>query len=292
MNALLLAFFAMQAGTIGPALPGDPMAVPTLPPPPARSAGAPLDAAPAPEPAHSGRLERCLAALPAAAAEALSAGDAWLREAQGPLRAEAQHCRGMALIGLGRHQEAREAFSAGQAAVANDDLPYRARLLALAGNAALLGADAAAALPLLEQARSVALASGEQELAFSVQLDAATARAQLGQLSEARASLAAARALQPRSAEVLLLSAVLARAAGDLAEAQTLITEAAALAPREPRVALEAGVIAAMAGQPEAAARSWRSVVALAPGTDAARTAENYLAQFEDTGAQDGTATR
>lgn len=269
----------MQAGTIGPALPGDPTAIPTLPPQPPRSASASPTVAPAPTPVST-RLERCLSVVPTEPAQALSAGDTWLRQAKGEDRAEAGHCRGMALIQLGRHREATDAFVAAQTAVAKDDAPYAARLSALAGNAALLGGDAARALPLLDAARAGALAAGEQDLALSVQLDAVAARASLGQLAQAEASLAAARQTYPQNSEIWLMSAALARQAGDLAAAQKHIEQAATLAPREPQVALEAGVIAALAGRNEAAAQSWRSVLALAPTSPAATAARDYLAQI------------
>jgi Flp pilus assembly protein TadD len=151
---------------------------------------------------------------------------------------------------------------------------------ALAGNAALLGNDAARALPLLDAARAGALTAGEQELALSVQLDAVAARASLGQVAEAEQSLAAARQTHPQNAEIWLMSAALARQSGDLAAAQKHIEQAATLAPREPQVALEAGVIAALAGRNEAAAQSWRSVLALAPTSPAAAAARDYLTQI------------
>jgi tetratricopeptide (TPR) repeat protein len=281
MLAALLATLVMQAGTIGPALPGDPTTVPTLPPQPPRSAPAASPAAPAPAAAAlSSRLERCLSVVTTDPVQALSAGDTWLRQAKGLERAEAGHCRGMALIQLGRQREAVEAFVAAQTAVAKEDAPYAARLGALAGNAALLGNDGARALPLLDAARAGALAAGEQELALSVQLDAVAARASLGQVAEAEQSLAAARQTHPQNAEIWLMSAALARQSGDLAAAQKHIEQAATLAPREPQVALEAGVIAALAGRNEAAAQSWRSVLALAPTSPAAAAARDYLTQI------------
>lgn len=276
MLTFFLATLLMQAGTIGPALPGDPAAIPSLPPQPPRSA----PAAPTAAPALSNRLERCLSVVPAKPAQALSAGDTWLRQSKGEDRAEAGHCRGMALIQLGRYREATDAFVAAQTAVAKEDAPYSARLGALAGNAALLGNDAARALPLLDAARAGALAAGEQDLALSVQLDAVAARASLGQFTGAESSLAAARQTFPQNAEIWLMSAALARQAGDLTAAQKHIEQAATLSPREPQVALEAGVIAALAGRNEAAAQSWRSVLTLAPASPAAAAARDYLAQI------------
>lgn len=274
---MLLTALTLTAMQVGPALPGDPNAVPALPPqPPRPNVGEPADEAPA----LSSRLERCLSVIGSNPEEALDAADTWLAEVNGAARAEAGHCRGLALVQLSRFGEARQAFMAAQAEAASEEPAYAARLGGLAGNAALLGGDAAGAVPLLDAARSDALKAGEQELALGLQLDAAAARAEAGQVADALASMAAARETWPNNAEVWLLSAMLSRGAGDLAAAQAQVEQAAQLAPRAPQVALEAGIIAALAGREDAARQSWQSVLAVAPGTPAAEAARAYLAQL------------
>ena len=274
MLTTLLTLAAMQ---VGPALPGDPMATPTLPPQPNRPAVGDPAAEP---PALSSRLERCLSVIGSNPAEALAASETWLAEVSGAAEAEAGHCQGLALVQLGRFAEAQAAFTTARAEAAGEDTAYAARLGGLAGNAALLGGDAAAALPLLDAARAEALKAGEQELALGLQLDAAAARAQAGEVAEAVASMAAARETWPQNTEVWLLSAMLSRGTGDLAAAQQQVERAAQLAPREPRVALEAGIVAALSGRTDAAQASWQSVLAVAPGSPAAATARSYLAQL------------
>ncbi|WP_228241843.1 tetratricopeptide repeat protein [Porphyrobacter sp. GA68] len=274
----------LAAVQVGPALPGDPNAVPTLPSQPPRTAAPAAPGrgdAPATGAEISSRLERCLSVIATNPAEALSAASSWQAETGGAARAQAGHCAGLALVQLGRFAEAKAAFAAAQNDAVGEDPAYAARLGGLAGNAALLGGDGAEAVTPLDAARTEALKAGEQELALGLQLDAAAARAQLGQLTEAQASMSAAREVWPQNAEVWLLSAMLSRGVGDLAGAQALIERAAQLAPRAPQVALEAGIIAALDGRIDAARQSWQSVLTVAPGTPMARTAQSYLAQLD-----------
>lgn len=274
---MLTTLVALAAAQVGPALPGDPNAVPVMPPQPARTAASQPTAD---APALSSRLERCLSVIGSNPDEALKAADKWLAEVNGAAKAEAGHCLGLALVQLGRFAAAQAAFTSAQAEAAGEEPAYAARLGGLAGNAALLGGDAAGAVPLLDAARAQALKAGEQELALGLQLDAAAAKAQAGQVAAALASMAAARDTWPSDAEVWRLSAMLSRGAGDLVAAQAQIERAADLAPRSPQVALEAGIIAALSGRTEAARQSWQSVLTVAPDLPAAQAARSYLAQL------------
>ena len=92
-------------------------------------------------------------------------------------------------------------------------------------------------------------------------------------LTEARTAL-------PDDPATWLISARLSRQQERLADAQQQIERAAMLAPRNPEVGLEAGVIAVLAGNDAAARRSWQSVVAMAPNTPVAATAQTYLDQL------------
>jgi tetratricopeptide (TPR) repeat protein len=94
--------------------------------------------------------------------------------------------------------------------------------------------------------------------------------------------LVAARSLDAQNALAWLLSATLARRLGKLGEAQGFIETAAALARDYPEVGLEAGVIAMLQGRGNAAEASWRSVVEVAPDSEAAATARSYLAQLAE----------
>jgi Flp pilus assembly protein TadD len=115
-----------------------------------------------------------------------------------------------------------------------------------------------------------------------VEADRARALVMLAREGEAEAVLAAARTFDAQNALAWLLSATLARRLGKLEEAQGFIETAAALSPNYPEVGLEAGVIAMLKGREAAAAASWRSIVALEPGSAAAETARGYLAQLAE----------
>lgn len=262
--AILLPLFA-QVGP-GGALPQAPLEIPQLK----------RTAAEAPQ----GRLAQCLALIRSAPLDGLKIADAWLLEAKGSARSEPGECKGLALTALGRWKEAAEVF-----AIAHDDTPLselalRARRGAMAGNAALVAGDTAAALAAFDAAHAEARRARDTGVAGGIALDRARALVVLNRTEEAAAALAEARAVVPDSAMTWLLSATLSRRQGKLAEAQTQIERAAGLAPADPEIGLEAGVIAVLGGRDEAARRSWQSAIAMAPGSQTARTARGYLDQL------------
>jgi tetratricopeptide (TPR) repeat protein len=197
-----------------------------------------------------------------------------LNAAAGTDRAVAAHCLGYALSALERWDEAAEAFARGKDALPSDDI-YRTRLGAATAAARLAGGRPEAALAELDALTPPA----DARLATLMSLDRARALVALGRNEEAAAALAQARATGADNDEAWLLSATLARRTERLDEAQQFIERAAALRPAGPEIGLEAGVIAMLAGREEAALASWRSVVATAPGTPAAATATDYIAQ-------------
>lgn len=229
-------------------------------------------------PKPQSELDRCLEAVDADPLRAIDEAEAWQRQAKGVPAAQAGHCLGVALGELGRWDEAEQAFLA-----AREMMPAgveRARLGAMAGNAALAHDAAAPALVTLDMAHADALAAGDKPLAGDIAIDRARALVALKRESEAASALAEARAALPRNPQAWLFSATLSRRLGNLAEAQAQIEQAAALLPIDPYIGLEAGVIAVLAGRGEAARKSWESVVAAAPGSDAAATARRYLDQL------------
>ena len=149
-----------------------------------------------------------------------------------------------------------------------------------AANAALAAGAAQRALPLLDLAHTDALAGNRDDLTGEIAIDRARALVALGRSEEASIALAEARAKAPDNPQGWLLSATLARRQGKLAEAQPEIEMAAKLLPGDGEIGLEAGVIAVLGGRDAAARQSWQSVIAAAPGSDAARTAKSYLDQL------------
>ena len=224
--------------------------------------------------------QACLAQAdddPDAAAESAAALLAAART--GADRAEADLCLGLANSRLEQWDEAGQAFLAGRDAAGADRM-LRARLGAMAGNAALAGGKAAPALAALDGARADAQGLADPALTTAIALDRARALVALKRLDEAGAALAEARTAGPDNAEAWLLSATLSRRQGNLVQAQSQIQRAAELLPIDPAIGLEAGVIAMLAGHGEAARKSWGSVVAAAPDSAEAQTAKGYLAQL------------
>jgi tetratricopeptide (TPR) repeat protein len=224
-------------------------------------------------------LTDCLALIRADPAAALEFVAARRPGAQGLAAAHLDHCRGVALAATGAYAEAAEAFIAAREAVGADQATYRARLGAMAGNAALAAGDPEGALGALDQA--TADAGGKGSLAGEIALDSARALVALGQTDEAAGALAAARDALPYDAQAWLLSATLARRTGDLTTAQAQIQRAAEIDPRNRQIGLEAGVIAMLAGREEAARKSWQSVIDASPESPEANDARGYIAQLD-----------
>ena len=156
----------------------------------------------------------------------------------------------------------------------------RARLGAMAGNAALAQGAFEQALTTLDLARNEASGAGDIRLTGEIAIDRARALVALKRNDDAAKALVEARTTAADNALAWLLSATLSRREGKLAEAQAQIAAAAELAPRDPEIGLEAGVIAMLAGNEAAARRSWQSAIDTAPQSQAATTARGYLAQL------------
>jgi tetratricopeptide (TPR) repeat protein len=234
----------------------------------------------------SGWLERCFAQIEEDPARAHTMAQIRRSETSGSDRVLANHCLGLAASALGLWDDARAAFIAARDETSSGETRARARFAALAGNAALVGGDAEAALSLLTAAEGDARAAGSAPLEALAAIDRARALVALGREDAALGALEAATTLAPERAEGWLLKATLLRRLGQLPEAQAAIERAAPLAPGAagigPDIGLEAGVIAVLAGRDEAARQSWQSVIDLAPESPAAATAKDYLAQLGD----------
>ena len=227
-------------------------------------------------------LATCLRLTTSDPQRALDMAQAWRESGTGDLdAAQSAHCLGLAMVKLGRLDEARRAFELASAETPQDNLAYAARLAAMAGNAALADDDAQAALPLLDRAGGMALAAKDGPLAADLRVDLARVLVRDGRLDDAAEALKEAREADPMDAESWLLSATLSRRMERLGEAQAQIERAALLAPTDARIGLEAGVIAAMSGREADAMASFASVVQLAPGSKEAERAQAYLEQLK-----------
>ncbi|MDJ0641388.1 MAG: hypothetical protein QNJ15_01095 [Erythrobacter sp.] len=225
-------------------------------------------------------LQQCLDQLDEDAARAHTQAQIRRSETSGPDRVVANHCLGLAATELGLWNDARMAFVAARDETPAGELRTRARFGTMAGNAALGGGDAEAALQLLNDAREDARSAASATLEALAAADAARALVTLDRMDEALSALDTATRIEPNQAEGWLLKATLLRRLNRLGDAQAAIETAGGLAPLDGQIGLEAGVIAVLSGREDAARRSWQSVIESQPDSLAARTAKSYLAQI------------
>lgn len=225
-------------------------------------------------------FEACLDQVAEDPARAHTTAQIRRSETTGADRVLANHCLGTAATDLGLWDDARTAFLAARAETPANEPRTRARFATMAGNAALASGDAAGAFELLVLAGADARTAGAAPLEALAAIDQARALVTLGRGEDALAALEAATTLAPERSESWLLRATLLRRLARLDQAQEAIERAALLTPADPEIGLEAGVIAVLAGREAAARASWQSVVALAPDSPAATTAQEYLAQL------------
>lgn len=223
---------------------------------------------------------QCRKLLTDSPAEARAQAEQRLKGLKGSARAEPGECLGMALAAQGKWDDAAAAFAEARDLTPASEPANRARLGGMAGNALLAAGRPDAALVQLDQAHGEALGAANPRLAGEISIDRARALVALQRDSDAATALATARTNAGDNGQGWLLSATLSRRQGKLAEAQQQILVAAQLLPLDPEVGLEAGVIAVLAGNEGAARRSWLSVIAAAPRSEAARTAQSYLDQL------------
>ena len=209
-------------------------------------------------------------------AKAIDLATEWVGRTTGAQRAAGNHCLGVAAGNAGDWEAASAAFLAARDDA--DNARFKARMGTLAGTALLAQDNAAEALTVLDVAKAGTV--GDASLGGENAIERAIALVSLDRAADATAALAEARSLVPENANAWLLSATLARRQGDLATAQQQIERAATLNPVDPAIGLEAGVIAALSGNDAAARKSFESVIAAAPGSDQATTAEGYLGQL------------
>ena len=257
----------------GPALPQAPIAIPQR----KAASAAPVRGAALP----AGRLQGCLQAALGSPADAIDEADAWLAGATAMTeRAGAMQCKAMALTRLGGWTEAATLFAGARDESPASEPGERARLGALAGNALIAAGTMSAALTALNQADRDAEAAGDIKLRGVIHIDRARTLVALGRPGEAAAALDAACRYLPDNYQAWLLSSTLSRRQNQLGAAQQQIERAAQLMPVDPEIGLEAGVIAVLSGRDAAARLSWQSVIAAAPGSAAAKTAQGYLDQL------------
>lgn len=227
------------------------------------------------------QLTTCINQARTDLATAVVTADDWLEKLKGPERAYPLQCFGIIYTRQMRWEEAEQAFLQARDATLPTELAKRAKLGAMAGNAALADEREEDALLELDQAASDARAAGDSKAAGDIEIDRARALVALNRPADAEKALASARLESPQNSDGWLLSATLARRLDKLAQAQSFIETAAALRPIDVEIGLEAGLIAALAGRSDAARKSWRSVIDAAPDSEIAQTAQTYIDQLD-----------
>jgi tetratricopeptide (TPR) repeat protein len=236
----------------------------------------------APPTLEDDRLRACMTEARSDPAQAIATASQWLEGLPAAATSAPQQCLGFAYMGLLRWDAAMVAFATARDARPEGDLAGRARLGAMAGNAALAAGQFLVAEGVLSLAAEQALAGGDAGLAGQAQADQARALVALNDMPAAAAALEQARAHAPQDAAIWLLSATLARRTEDMANARAFIATAGLIAPRDAAIGLEAGLIAAMTGDDPAARASWQAVIDLDSASPEAATARRYLLQLAE----------
>jgi tetratricopeptide (TPR) repeat protein len=242
----------------------------------------PMAAQGAPMPTlEQSRLQTCMNQVRTDTTGAIAAASAWQGEVMNTAgEAYPLQCLGIAYTRMGHWEAAADAFTRARSLAPETQIALRARLGAMAGNAALAAGNDAAASAILAPSETEARSAGDTRLAAGIAYDLARALDRLGDAPGATEAITRARTQDPQSAEAWQMSAVLARQAGDLAQAQYFIETASKLAPKNLDVGLEAGIIAAKLGYNDAARKSFSSVLAVNPTGPYAEVAQAYLAQL------------
>ena len=192
---------------------------------------------------------------------------AWHRGGGG---SSAEHCGALALVQLGRYEEAAPKLDA-LAQQTGITSAQRAQIYDQAGNAWLLAENAGRA----ELSFSNALAFAARDV--DVLADRARARAMRKNWSGAEADLTSALGLDNARADLRVLRASARHAGGKKAEARADIDSALAIFPNYGDALVERGAMKFEDGDAKGAEADWNQVVKLSPKSRAAALAGEYL---------------
>lgn len=186
----------------------------------------------------------------------------------------ARHCAAVALIGLGKHEEAATRLETLANESVREDV-VRAEMMAQAGQAWLLAgnltrADAA-------QRGALTLAPGHPD----IMLDHAVLLAQVHHYPQAVEVLSAVLRRQPNRVEALTLRASAFRYLDDLAGAEDDVNQALRLDPDFADALLERGMLRRLRGDDAGAREDWLRAIAAAPDSEAADAARTNLEKLD-----------
>ncbi len=227
------------------------------------------------------RYAACMERARAAPAGGLAEAEAWLKEAE---TVAGRHCRAVALIGLGRDEEAVAALDALGRRIETRDPALAANLYRQAAMVRFEAGrlDAAAAL----QDRAFKLAPDSVELL----IDRALLQGAQDDYAKALQTLERARALAPARADVLVLMASAHRRLGQPDLARESLGSALAVDPDNLAALLERGISRRLAGEEEGARADWERVRALGPASPEAESAAANLKLIDEPAPVDAPA--
>lgn len=186
----------------------------------------------------------------------------------------ARHCAAVALIGLGKYEEAAKRLEA-LAALSRREETLRAEMLAQAGQAWLLAGKPQ--LALADQDTALKLVPGHPEL----MLDKAVTLASVNHYAEVVELLSILLKAQPNRIEAMVLRAVAYRYLDKLELAKDDLSRALILDPAFPDALLERGIIRRLEENDAGARDDWMKAITAAPESAAADTARRNLEMMD-----------
>jgi tetratricopeptide (TPR) repeat protein len=229
-------------------------------------------------PAHgaatdAARYEACMEKSRATPKEGLQTAEAWLAEAESTA---GRHCRAVALIGLGREEEAVAALDALGRRIEEREPALAADLYRQAAMVHLQAGRLDAAEKL--QDRGLKLAPDSVVLL----IDRALLLGARMKYEDALSVLERAHALAPARVDILVLSASAHRMLGQEELAKLSLASALEIEPEDPAALLERGMLRRLDGDTEGARADWVRVRMIAPESPEAETATQNLKLLEE----------
>jgi tetratricopeptide (TPR) repeat protein len=183
----------------------------------------------------------------------------------------AEHCRSVALIGLGRYAEAGALLEKLAGELPQTETTTIADLFGQAAQAWMLEGSYDRAIADINQ--SILLAPGDVEFV----IDRALALASSGQYWEAIDDLNTAAEMAPGRTDILVLRGTAYRFVEAPELALEDIVRVLEIEPQNPDALFERGMLYALAGDIESARADWQQVVTIAPGSSVAEAAKANL---------------
>ncbi len=217
------------------------------------------------------RYADCMELARRAPKHALGEAEQWLNVGGGD---GAEHCAGVALMGMGKHKLAAERLEA-LANRSRSDPALKARILGQAAQAWLVFGDAKRADAAL--ASAIEMSPDDPEL----RIDRAQALAAAKNYEEALRELNGALRLSPFHGDALVFKATALRFMDRLDEAKITVEMALDFHPSHPEGLLERGILKRIAGDSEGARKDWMWILRLEPDGAAADAARANLERLD-----------